>query len=131
MMLTKRQNELLRFITDYQGKNDGVSPSFDEMMGALGIKSKSNVHHILEQLEKRSAIVRLKNCKRAIHIVGSDDETFETRLSDRCDTAINEFNKQVENLIRIYGKTLGHKVIAAELFKHKHLTPLSQEGEAA
>ena len=39
-MLTRKQRELLKFIQEKLGET-GISPSFDEMKEALGLKSKS------------------------------------------------------------------------------------------
>jgi len=49
-MLTAKQRELLLFIDD-RLKQDGVSPSFDEMREALDLKSKSGVHRLISALE--------------------------------------------------------------------------------
>ena len=45
-MLTKKQNELLKFIYEKQ-REYGMSPSFDEMKDALGLKSKSGIHRLI------------------------------------------------------------------------------------
>ena len=57
-MLTAKQRELLIFIDD-RLKQDGVSPSFDEMREALDLKSKSGVHRLISALEERGFIRRL------------------------------------------------------------------------
>ena len=49
-MLTRKQYELLLFINDRLGEG-GVSPSFDEMKDALGLKSKSGIHRLITGLE--------------------------------------------------------------------------------
>ena len=51
-MLTRKQYELLLFINDRLGEG-GVSPSFDEMKDALGLKSKSGIHRLITGLEER------------------------------------------------------------------------------
>jgi SOS-response transcriptional repressor LexA len=48
-MLTRKQYELLLFINDRLGEG-GVSPSFDEMKDALGLKSKSGIHRLITGL---------------------------------------------------------------------------------
>ena len=45
-MLTRKQYELLVYIDGYL-KDNGVSPSFDEMKDALGLQSKSGIHRRL------------------------------------------------------------------------------------
>ncbi|HEX3422845.1 MAG TPA: transcriptional repressor LexA [Sphingomicrobium sp.] len=67
-MLTAKQRELLMFI-DGRLKEDGVSPSFDEMREALELKSKSGVHRLISALEERGFIRRLPNRARALEIV--------------------------------------------------------------
>lgn len=67
-MLTRKQNDLLRFI-DERLKKSGVSPSFDEMKEALGLKSKSGVHRLITALEERGFIRRLPHRARALEVV--------------------------------------------------------------
>lgn len=67
-MLTAKQRELLTFI-DARLKQDGVSPSFDEMREALDLRSKSGVHRLISALEERGFIRRLPNRARALEVV--------------------------------------------------------------
>ncbi len=67
-MLTAKQRELLLFI-DGRLKQDGVSPSFDEMREALDLRSKSGVHRLISALEERGFIRRLPNRARALEVV--------------------------------------------------------------
>jgi repressor LexA len=67
-MLTAKQRELLLFIDD-RLKDDGVSPSFDEMREALELKSKSGVHRLISALEERGFIRRLPNRARALEVL--------------------------------------------------------------
>jgi len=67
-MLTAKQRELLLFIDD-RLKEDGVSPSFDEMREALELKSKSGVHRLISALEERGFIRRLPNRARALEVL--------------------------------------------------------------
>lgn len=67
-MLTAKQRELLLFI-DERLKQDGVSPSFDEMREALDLKSKSGVHRLISALEERGFIRRLPNRARALEVL--------------------------------------------------------------
>src|SRR3954465_2526595 len=71
-MLTRKQRELLQFIQERLG-DTGISPSFDEMKDALGLKSKSGVHRLITGLEERGFIRRLPHRARALEV---------TRLSD-------------------------------------------------
>lgn len=67
-MLTAKQRELLLLI-DNRLRAGGVSPSFDEMRDALGLKSKSGVHRLISALEERGFIRRLPNRARALEVV--------------------------------------------------------------
>jgi repressor LexA len=71
-MLTRKQNELLRYIHDHLGQS-GVSPSFEEMKDALELKSKSGVHRLISALEERGFIRRLPNRARALEVVKMPD----------------------------------------------------------
>ncbi len=67
-MLTPRQSEALKFLGEYiDGR--GFAPSYEEIMGALNMGSKSGVHNILRQLEERGYIRRLHGRARAIEII--------------------------------------------------------------
>jgi repressor LexA len=71
-MLTKKQLELLRYIDSHM-KTRGVSPSFDEMKEALGLKSKSGIHRLITGLEERGFIRRLPHRARALEILRRPD----------------------------------------------------------
>lgn len=67
-MLTKKQHDLLLLIDD-RLRATGISPSFDEMKEALGLKSKSGVHRLITALEERGFLRRLPNRARALEIL--------------------------------------------------------------
>ncbi len=69
-MLTKKQQQLLSFI-DKRVSETGVSPSFEEMKEALGLKSKSGVHRLIMALEERGFIRRLPHRARALEVLRS------------------------------------------------------------
>ncbi len=71
-MLTKKQYELLTFI-DTHLKQNGISPSFDEMKEALRLKSKSGVHRLVTALEERGFIRRLPHRARALEVLKVPD----------------------------------------------------------
>ena len=71
-MLTRKQHELLLFINDRLGQS-GVSPSFDEMKDALGLKSKSGIHRLISGLEERGFIRRLPHRARALEVTRLPD----------------------------------------------------------
>ncbi len=67
-MLTRKQYQLLVFI-DERLRNSGVSPSFDEMKEALGLRSKSGIHRLINALEERGFLRRLPHRARALEVV--------------------------------------------------------------
>ncbi len=73
-MLTRKQHELLMYINQ-RLKADGVSPSFDEMKDALGLRSKSGIHRLITALEERGFIRRLPHRARALEVVKLPDSS--------------------------------------------------------
>lgn len=69
MKLTPRQAELLSFIERYTAENGGVAPTFEEMMLAVDLASKSGIHRLLGGLEERGRIRRLRDRARAIEVL--------------------------------------------------------------
>jgi repressor LexA len=72
-MLTRKQYELLMFI-NRRLVQDGVSPSFEEMKEALGLKSKSGIHRLISGLEERGFIRRLPHRARALEVMKRPEE---------------------------------------------------------
>ncbi len=101
-MLTKRQYQLLMLI-EKKLREDGVSPSFDEMKDAIGLKSKSGIHRLISGLEERGFIRRLPNRARALEVLRlPDNQTDDSALSaktvvDRQTT--RSFTRLSENLV--------------------------------
>jgi repressor LexA len=71
-MLTSKQKELLLFIHK-RIKENGVSPSFDEMKDALDLASKSGIHRLITALEERGFIRRLAHRARALEVLKLPD----------------------------------------------------------
>lgn len=67
-MLTKRQATLATFICNYLAER-GVTPSYEEMCAALGLRSKSGIHALVLALEERGYIRRIPNRARAIDVL--------------------------------------------------------------
>lgn len=76
-MLTAKQHELLHFIQQRLDEG-GISPSFEEMKEALGLKSKSGIHRLISALEERGFLRRLPNRARALEILKSADGTVKS-----------------------------------------------------
>ncbi|MEQ8252928.1 MAG: transcriptional repressor LexA [Oceanibaculum nanhaiense] len=72
-MLTRKQYELLTFINRRLNES-GVSPSFDEMKEALGLRSKSGIHRLITGLEERGFIRRLPHRARALEVLRLPDQ---------------------------------------------------------
>jgi repressor LexA len=79
-MLTRKQRELLQFIQERLG-DTGISPSFDEMKDALGLKSKSGVHRLITGLEERGFIRRLPHRARALEVTRLSDDQMGGRTA--------------------------------------------------
>ena len=67
-MLTKQQNKLFNFLKN-RIKKTNVSPSFEEMKIAMGLKSKSGIQRLIDGLVERGFIEKKNNKKRAIYIL--------------------------------------------------------------
>jgi repressor LexA len=80
-MLTKKQHELLMFINRRLAQ-DGVSPSFEEMKEALGLKSKSGIHRLISGLEERGFIRRLPHRARALEVMKRPEEMALGQAAD-------------------------------------------------
>jgi repressor LexA len=79
-MLTRKQHELLLFI-DQRLTTTGISPSFEEMKEALGLKSKSGIHRLINALVERQFIRRLPNRARALEVIRLSEENTPRLVS--------------------------------------------------
>lgn len=100
-MLTEKQYKLLMFINKIT-KETGCCPSFDEMKNAIGLKSKSGIHVLINALEEREFIKKLPHKARALEVI---------RLPKFKPRAVIEEEKKRENAlmnasvqIPLYGK---------------------------
>lgn len=66
-MLTRKQRDLLIFIHERMSSGE-IAPSFDEMKDALGLKSKSGVHRLINGLVERGHLERLPHRARALSV---------------------------------------------------------------
>ena len=87
-MLTRKQHELLSFIQQHLA-DSGISPSFDEMKDALGLKSKSGIHRLITGLEERGFIRRLAHRARALEVLRLPGETAPPRRASPASFAPN------------------------------------------
>ena len=63
--LTKRQLEAFNYIKSYIHKH-GYSPSYHEIMMANNYKSKSAIHQIVNNLEKRKWLKKIPGTARSL-----------------------------------------------------------------
>jgi repressor LexA len=68
MALTKRQREILDFISNFVQKK-GYSPSFEEIGSGMGLSSLATVHKHLTNLEKKGMLKRDYNRSRSIDVI--------------------------------------------------------------
>ncbi len=71
MALTKRQREILSFLSEYSETN-GYAPSFEEIASRFNYNSLATVHEHLTNLERKGYIKRSYNESRAIEILPSE-----------------------------------------------------------
>ena len=94
-MLTRKQYELLMYI-DKSLKEDGVSPSFDEMKEALGLKSESGIHRLITGLEERGFIRRLAHRARALEVLKlPENSALPKGAAPKAETPAPAFKPQV------------------------------------
>jgi len=93
-MLTRKQYELLVFI-NRRLSDGGVSPSFEEMKEALGLKSKSGIHRLISGLEERGFIRRLPHRARALEVVRLPEDTAVAGMRGRAGGERSRFSPTV------------------------------------
>lgn len=99
--LTVKQADLLSFIRERAA--DGETPSFEEMKGALGLKSKSGIHRLIEALEERGYIVRAINRARAIVLVDNPDPIIAASLRGRSRALVGIPTHELVNALKARG----------------------------
>src|SRR3990167_11309315 len=70
-MVTKRQKEVLDFITDYQGRK-GYAPSLDEIRKKLTLSSVSTAHFHVSKLRDLGYLSKKENKPRSIEAFGRE-----------------------------------------------------------
>lgn len=79
--LTPLQRQFLDYVSDYIARK-GFSPCYEEIGEALGLASKSQVHQIVEQLEYRGYITRIKASARSIRVIPPVADRLEEAIRD-------------------------------------------------
>ncbi len=93
-MLTRKQYELLVFINQRLTES-GISPSFDEMKDALGLRSKSGIHRLITGLEERGFIRRLPHRARALEVLRLPENMESPARPARAAAAADGFSPNV------------------------------------
>ena len=96
-MLTPKQHQLLVYIDGFI-KENGHSPSFEEMKVAVGLKSKSGIYMLISALEERGFIRKLAHKARALEVLKLPEIT-EKKL-----TANDNEETDFSLIIPLYGK---------------------------
>ncbi len=71
MALTKRQREILDYLTGYITEH-GYAPSFEEIAETMGYGSLATVHEHLSNLERKGVIKRSYNESRSIEVLSRE-----------------------------------------------------------
>lgn len=68
MSVTRRQKQVLDFITDFVHKN-GYSPSYEEIARGLDLRSLATVHKHITNLQNKGLVQRAHNRSRSIDVI--------------------------------------------------------------
>ena len=100
-MLTPKQHKLLMYIDTFINQT-GHSPSFEEMKEAVGLKSKSGIHALLNSLEERGFIRKLAHKARALEVIKLPQK--ETPVEDKKQIANDNIEADFSLMVPLYGK---------------------------
>ena len=110
-MLTRKQYELLMFIDNHL-RESGISPSYDEMKAALGLKSKSGIHRLITGLEERGFIRRLAHRARALEVLKLPDNIEPRSTQPRASDALGAFQPHViEGDFKLPGRPIDPRAV--------------------
>lgn len=101
-MLTPKQHKLLMYIDSFI-KTNGHSPSFEEMKAAVGLKSKSGIHALINSLEERGFIRKLAHKARALEVLKMP-EADEAPKGSAANVANDNDDAEFSLMIPLYGK---------------------------
>jgi repressor LexA len=79
LALTKRQRQVLDFITDFVGK-EGYSPSLEEIAAAFGLSSVATVHKHVKHLVDKGYLRKAWNRSRSVEPVPDEDSVPSLQL---------------------------------------------------
>lgn len=69
MGLTEKQAMTLTFIADYLAAHGGVSPSFQEIIDHLGVRSKCSAHRLVARLAERGYVRMIRGHARSLEVI--------------------------------------------------------------
>lgn len=102
-MLTPKQHKLLIYIDSFI-KETGHCPSFEEMKEAVGLKSKSGIHALLNSLEERGFVRKLAHKARALEVIKLPDADVKSLNSMTSSIANDNNEADFSLMIPLYGK---------------------------
>ncbi len=101
--LTKKQALIIDFIKEYTARQ-GESPSYREIMAALGLNSVSAVAEHIDNLVKKGALKRVPNAARSLQLVDlsfpETTELFHRRLA-QCDPEDQEILRAAADILGV------------------------------
>ena len=74
MAITRRQKEVLDFLTNFTQSN-GYSPSYEEIANGLGLNSLATVHKHVTNLQSKGMLQRAHNRSRSIDVLPAKSAT--------------------------------------------------------
>ena len=118
-MLTPKQYKLLMFIDNFI-KENGCCPSFEEMKQAVGIKSKSGIHALIEELIERDFVKKLPHKARAVEVLRTP--RFKPREIIEEEKKIRQALLTAAVPVPLYGKIAAGTPIAAIADENESIT---------
>lgn len=68
---SKYESKIFRYIVQYKMENDGCAPTYEEIMEACGVSTKSMVNYVLLKLQKKGKIyIPDDSTRRYIRVIG-------------------------------------------------------------
>lgn len=85
-------------------KTNGHSPSFEEMKAAVGLKSKSGIHALINSLEERGFIRKLAHKARALEVLKMPEADEAPKNNSAPNIANDNDDAEFSLMIPLYGK---------------------------
>lgn len=118
-MLTPKQYKLLMFI-DNTIKENGCCPSYEEMKQAVGIKSKSGIYALIEELIERDFIRKLPHKARALEVLKTP--RFKPREIIEEEKKVKLALQNASARIPLYGKIAAGTPIEAIAYENETIS---------